>query len=261
MDVRYPTIAKPATPEYVLAVIRDMHWQQCQYDPEADPSSVLSFDTTVAEWRDACDLLGWRKLGPAYNQLWGIFCSDAEWRAVLEPARQRRLADVCRLIASRAVRPLIRPSRLSGTGCVPAGAFLTIRSLLHEAGAPAAEIAPSTRLGPYTRRFAGVFLGPISRVAPGVLPPVRIRTPVYEAAILGLWVAGVSLVVGACTGVNLLTVAGGVLFASSYALHWYAAKCLLPASVEFGELQTFRELAIVVSEASTAEPGAAELSR
>jgi hypothetical protein len=137
MDVRYPTIAKPATPEYVLAVIRDMHRQQCQYDPEADPSSVLSFDTTVAEWRDACDLLGWRKLGRAYNQLWGISCSDAEWRAVLEPARQGRLADVCRLIASRAVRPLIRPSRLSGTGCVPAGAFLTIRSLLHEAGAAA----------------------------------------------------------------------------------------------------------------------------
>ena len=161
------------------------------------------------------------------------------------------------MIASRAVRPLIRPSRLSGTGCEPAGAFLTIRSLLHEAGAAAGEIAPSTRLGPYTRRFAGVFLGPISRLAPGVLPPVRIRTPVYDAAILSLVVAGVSLVIGACTGVNLLTVAGGVLIASSYALTWYAARCLLPASAEFGELRTFRDLAVVVAAGRPTEPNAA----
>jgi hypothetical protein len=53
--------------------------------------------------------------------------------------------------------------------------------------------------------------------------------------------------------VHLLTVAGVVLFASSYALTWYAARCLLPASVEFGELRTFRDLAIVVAEGSPAE--------
>ncbi len=141
MDVRYPTIDEPATPEYVLTVLRDMHRQQCQHDPEADPGAVPSFDTTVAEWRDACDLLGWRQLGHAYNQVWGIACSDDEWRAVLEPARQRRLADVCQLLAARAARPVIRPSRLLGNTCAPAGAFLTIRSLVHEAGAPAGEIA------------------------------------------------------------------------------------------------------------------------
>jgi len=86
---------------------------------------------------------------------------------------------------------------------------------------------------------------------------VRIRTPVYDAAILSLVVAGVSLVIGACTGVNLLTVAGGVLIASSYALTWYAARCLLPASAEFGELRTFRDLAVVVAAGRPTEPNAA----
>ena len=100
MDVLYPTIDQPATPEYALAVLRDMHRQQCQHDPEADAHAVLSFDTTVAEWRDACDLLGWRELGLAYNQIWGIACRDHEWHAVLEPPRFRRLAEVCQLIAS-----------------------------------------------------------------------------------------------------------------------------------------------------------------
>ena len=252
MEARYPTIDDHATPEYILAVLRDMHRQQCQHDREAEPSAVLSFDTTVAQWRDACDLLTWPELGRAYNQLWGIACSDDDWCAVLEPAVQRRLADVCQLIAARVVRPVIRPSRLLGSACTSAGAFLTIRSLLCEAGAPVGEIAPSTPLAPYTRRFPAVFLGPISRLAPGALPPVRIRSPIYDTAIWGILAAIVCLLVGACSGAQLLTVAGVVLFASCYALTWYAARCLLPASVEFGELRTFRDLAIVVAEGSPA---------
>jgi hypothetical protein len=206
VDVHYPAIDSPATPEYVLAVLRDMHRQQCQHDPEVDSGALLSFNTTVAEWRDACDLIGWRELGHAYNQFWGIACKDHEWRAVLEPARQRRLADVCQLIAAYATRPVIRPSRMLGSTCAPAGAFLTIRSLLHEAGAPAGEIAPSTPLAPYTRRFGAVFLGPISRLAPGALPPVRIRTPVYDAAIWGVLVAVLCLLVGSASGMYLVTI-------------------------------------------------------
>jgi hypothetical protein len=234
-----------------------MHRQQCQFDPEAEPSAVLSFDTTVAEWRDACDLLGWRELGRAYNQWWGISCADDEWRTVLEPARERRLADVCQLIAGRAVSPRIRPARLLGNTCASAGAFLTIRSLLHEAGAPPGDIAPSKPLAPYTRQFAAVFLGPVSRLAPGTLPAVRVRTPVYDAAVSGLLVGLVCLVVGACSGAHLITVGGVVLLALCHALSWYAAKCLLPASVEFGELRTFRDLAVVVAEGRMAGPGAA----
>jgi hypothetical protein len=257
VGVHYPTIDQPATPEYVLAVLRDMHRQQCQHDPEADAHAVLSFDTTVAEWRDACDLIEWRELGRGYNQIWGIACQDHEWRAVLEPPRVRRLADVCQLIAEHAARPVIRPSRMLGSTCAAAGAFLTIRSLLHEAGAPAGEIAPSTPLAPYTRRFAEVFLGPVARLAPGSLPPVRIRTPVYDVALWGMLVAAVCLLVGPCSGMHLLTVLGVLSFTLAYALTWYAARCLLPASVEFGELRTFRDLAIVVAEGSPAEPDAA----
>jgi hypothetical protein len=34
----------------------------------ADATAVLSFDTTVAEWRDACDLLGPKKLAEGLNE-------------------------------------------------------------------------------------------------------------------------------------------------------------------------------------------------
>jgi hypothetical protein len=258
MDVVYPTIDEPASPEYVLAVLRDMHRQQCQYDPEADPDAVLTAESTVAEWRAACDLLGWRELGRAHNQVWGIACSDAEWREVLEPASRRQLGGVCHLIAERTIRPRIRPARLLGSTCAPAGAFLTIRSLLHAAGAPAGEIAPSTPLAAYARRYAEVFLGPVSRLAPGALPPVRIRTPVYDGAVWGLLAALICLLVGGCSGLHALIIVGVGLFAGSYGLTWYSARCLLPAGVEFGALRTFRDLAVVVAGGCPdAEPGAA----
>lgn len=247
MDLIYPTNNQLATPDYVMAVLRDMHRQMCQYDPEADACAVLTFDSTVAQWRAASDLLGWRSLGHAQNQFWGITCSDAEWREVLEPAGDRTLAGVCRLIAERAHRPHIRPAQLLGSTCVTAGAFLTVRSLLHAAGAPAAEISPSTPLAAYTRRYADVFLGPVSRLAPGVLPPVRIRTPFYDGALWGLLLALVCLIIGGFAGLHGLTIAGVGLFASSYALAWYSARWLLPASVDFGELRTFRDLAVVVA--------------
>ena len=248
MDILYPASNAPATPEFVLAVIKD---------PEADPDVVLSLDTTIAGWRDACDLLGWRALGRAHNQLWGISCSDGEWRNALEPADQRRLADVCRLIAARTARPVIRPAHILGSLCGPAGAFLTIRSLLHEAGAQAGEINPSTPLAPYTRTFAGVFLGPVSRLAPGTLPPVRIQTPVYDAAVYAvgwsLLVGLIGVIVGAWIGMPLLSAAGVVMFALSYAFAWYAAACVPPATVEFGDLRTFRDLAVLMAAGRTSE--------
>lgn len=252
MNIKYPTIDEAATPEYILAVLRDMHRQQCQFDPEADPGAVLTFDTTIGEWRSACDLVPWRKLGRVHNQLWGISCSDSEWRAVLEPAGQKQLADVCQLIAGHVVRPVIRPARFSGCTSVSAGAFLTIRSLLREAGASVDEIAPSKPLAPYTRRFSEVFLGPISRLAPGALPQVRISKPVYNVAISILLLAVGCIVCFLFIKTPLLYVAGLVLFAFGYALTWYAAQCLLPTSVEFGELRTFRDLAVVVAKGSQA---------
>jgi hypothetical protein len=142
----YPTEAKSATLEYFLSVIRDEHRQQCRYDPEADIAADLTFDSTVAEWRDACDLLPTFQLGRALNVLWNIHCSDEQWRHVLESARARRLSDVCRLIASRAQRSIARPARLLGRSCYEVGVFLTIRSMLVDAGADAQSIAPSAPL-------------------------------------------------------------------------------------------------------------------
>jgi len=220
MDVHYPPLNEPATPEYILAVIRDMHRQQCQWDPEADRDAELTLETTVAEWRDACELLGWKRLGRAYNVFWGVSITDAEWRAVLEPSPEKRLAGVCELLASHTTRPVISPARLFDCNCAPAGAFLTIRSLLYDAGEEdAGEIAPSTPLAPYFRRHTNVFLVSVSRLAPGALPPVRIRNPLYDAALLGSGVGLFAALIGVCFS-PWLAALGTFLFVLGWALTW-----------------------------------------
>lgn len=263
MDAYYPAVTEPATPEYVLAVIRDQHRQSAQFDPEVDPTADLSFDSTIEQWQEACDLLEWSKLGRAYNEFWKINCTDDEWRSVLVPPSEKRLADVCRLIASRASRQAVRPAQLLGTTCDTAGAFLTIRSMLHQAGACADDITPTASILPFTRQYFRIFLGEISRLAPGALPPVKIRTPVYDAGIWGMLAGWVCFMVGLCGWIfssKMISIAavGGLLFLISYALVSFAARHVLPASVEFGDLKTFRDLSQTITAALPQDsPGSA----
>src|ERR1051325_217542 len=170
MDTHYPTIDQPATPEYVLAVFNEMNRQQlCDSLGTPSPDKSLSFDSTVQDLVDAFEWFewpSWPELGRLCNELFIIDCSDADWEEVMEPAHEKRLAGVCEWIARHARRQAIRPARLLGRTCTSAGAFLTIRSMLQQAGADVAEIAPSTLLAPYTCRYVNQFMGPISWLAP-----------------------------------------------------------------------------------------------
>lgn len=253
MRVDYPTVSEPATPEYVLEVLRDQHRQQCEYDPAAE-SAELTFESTVAEWREACDLIQCPGLGRALNWDWGLSLPDSEWWRVLEPSSTSRLRGVCELLARHVQRQVVRPARLLGSSCDAAGTFLTIRSLLAKAGAPAEEIRPSTLLAPYTRRYARDFLGPVSKLSPGALPPVRVHTPAYNAALCVVLVGGLLFFAGMSFDATDVAWAGGILFAVGYVSHRIAARDVLPASVTFGDLRTFGDLARTLARSGPPAP-------
>jgi hypothetical protein len=137
----------PASPEFVLDVLRDNHRHQCAFDPEADPTAQLSFDTTVAEWRIACDLIGTKGLGEALNETWELTIPPDAWQAVLEPPKSRTLRDVCELISSRTQRTLVLKAGYLGASSRSAAAFLAVRSLLLRAGADPATVRPSAPRG------------------------------------------------------------------------------------------------------------------
>jgi hypothetical protein len=255
MQSSYPVLDEPATPDYVLAVLRDWHRQASAVD-EADGEVNLSFETSVDEWRWAylADIFNWREWAQGQNQLWGIECPDAEWREVLTPPRLKRLHGVCELIARYARRPRIRPACLFGKTCETAGAFLTIRSLLDEAGADAEKIAPSTPLASYTRRYPGVFAWEVSRLSPGVMPPLRVQGPwlkdfggyglAMPLALLPL--AAAAYLLGLMLPCQLLVAGSGLGFLVWMLMAWFGHCYLLPRSVEIGDLRTFRDLARVL---------------
>jgi hypothetical protein len=249
MNNKFPPQEVPATPEYVLSVIADNHRQQSQFDPEVDRDTVLTFDTTVARWREACDLLSWTRLAHALNSAWSVNFSDDEWKAVLHPPRQRTLLDVCTLIASRANRPVIRAITMLGKPCNTAGAFLTVRHFLSQAGADASQIGPSTELSPFLRTYLGEFLGPISRLAPGRLPPVAIRTSFYHSAVVGFAISLLFVLVTALVGRPECTALATMFAIVFYPLIWIAAR-RRPEDVQFGELKTFRDLAYLLTDTS-----------
>jgi hypothetical protein len=242
-----PPAYVPATADYVLAVIRDSHRQQCQFDPEAEPDVELTFQTTIAEWRSSCDLLEWRQLGRALDSQWNLGRPDTAWHAVLEPAEVRTLRELCEFIARGTVRPSVEPVNIMGSTCLTAGAFLAIRSLLRDAGADVDSVAPSTPLDQYARRHLAVFLGPISWLAPNALPEIKMSTPWYDLSsagcLLGLLIATVG-----CFVSPFVTATGVILAMVSWAAVWISARLLLPSSVTFGNVRTFRDLAKVVAE-------------
>jgi hypothetical protein len=244
----------PPSADFVLEAIRESHRHQCAYDPEANPSVELSPDSTVADWRNACDLVATDDLGAALNALWEINVSRDDWRAVLEPPKQRRLREVCRLIASNAQRSIIRPAGALGAACAAAGAYWAIRGMLLRAGADPAALRPSEPIPEVARRFPEVFLGPIARLAPGRLPTVSIRTPWYDAslAVLGI---GVAAMLAAQTldwfgwiGAGLMAAmiwTGIALLLTGFLCTWLTAR-LRPREVRFGDIRTFRDLAEVI---------------
>lgn len=243
----------PASAEYILEVLRDCHRHQCSFDPETEPDVELTFDTTVAEWRDACDLVGTKKLAEALNDDWGLTIPPSEWRAVLEPPTSRTLRDVCDLVASQATQANVLSVGHFGASSKAAGAFLAVRSLLLRAGANPKTVRPSLPVADVARRFPAVFLGPISKLAPGRLPTVAIRTPIYHAfvAIFGVGLLGLmGLMVAGWFGFSRwraeLAVAFAIVAAVGFVGTWIAARLTGPTEVRFGTVVTFRDLAEVI---------------
>jgi hypothetical protein len=246
--------AVPASPDYVLEALRDSHRHQCSYDPEADPSIELSFGTRVAEWRHACDLVGTKKLAEALNEIWGLTIASSEWEAVLEPAKLRTLRDVCGLIASHAQQTRLLSAGHFGASSRSAGAFLAIRSLLVRAGADPNAIRPSLPIAEVARRFPQVFLGPVSKLAPGRLPTVVIKTPAYTAAlvtfglaVMGLIGLGVVRWFGFADWCPTVAAALAVVAALGYLGTWIAARAVGPSEVRFGTISTFRDLSEAIA--------------
>jgi hypothetical protein len=174
---------REATPEQILAVLRDVARHQEILDPDVSEIE-LSMDTTVAQWRAACGLLQWRALSVALERRFELNVPDSEWERALEPSSQRTLGDVCVLVSRHVRLPELQPWPIAGTQSTSAGAFLILRTLLHRAGVPVGELAPSTPLAPLLQSHPIEILTVGGLLAPGRLPTVALSSSWWERLLL-----------------------------------------------------------------------------
>lgn len=249
MSPDYPIDYEPATPEYVLEVFRDWHrFGLLEEEPTFD-TSIRDLATNLND-----TILFWRELARSLIAHLALDVPLAEWKPILHPMRRRTVRGVCEFVAARlGRRPVIRPWRHASGECLPAGAFLTARSLLARGGADPYTIGPGTPLGPYLRRSGASWVWDLARAAPGRIPPCMAHRPLQTAGCLTL---GVGVAVG-LLGVALrkcglsepaLAVAGLGCFGLSIggALTLAAMYCP-PRRVTLGDLITFRDLAYALA--------------
>lgn len=251
MSQAYATQSNP-TPEYVLAVFRDELRHAAALDGECDPEFSLSFDSTVAEWRIANDLLPTKLLGRSLNESWEINVSDTDWRNALAPADERTLRDVTTLISRHSKRTQLHPLNVAGTSCLPAAVFLAIKDCLAADDVDVSTIAPSTPLHEFTRHYWRTFIYRISRLSPGALPTICIKSRAHDTNLALGCLSGVFIALGILVveSAPLLLIVGGLSLLAT-TLHGYFIRNKPLDRATFGELRTFRDLSVCLAKQSS----------
>ena len=249
-----------ATPEYVLSVLQDEHRQIVQVDDACDPDIDLTFDSTVADWRDAMDYLPAKQLGRGLNVSWALSLPDAAWRNILTPEREKTLRDVTNLIARHTTRTQLQPLQIAGTSCLPGAAFLAIKDCLAADNVDVSAIAPSTSLDEYTCHHWQTFILRISRLSPGALPLTSVQSYAHDAnhaiGCLAVFTLALGLFAGRFTSIVL---AIGFTLQLLALMHGNCIRnCPLDVA-KFGELRTFRDLSLCIAKSAGKQSEATEL--
>jgi hypothetical protein len=240
---------EPMTATAVLAALRDDHRQRASWDPDVARRFELAADTTIKNWRDVCALADTDDLPAWLNSWFDIELSEREWRKVLEPESERRLRDLCDAVAAHARRPAVRPVRIAGVDCLPAGAFRALRVLLATAGDGAIDIRPSTVIAArFDNRNGQHLMGALALLAPGALPNVTVRGNEFPGVLhWGAIATGLSLIATLAFGFPMSLVILAPVCAMSGRM-WYLSN-FNPSvvTIRFGELSTFGDLARLVA--------------
>ncbi|MBD8491342.1 hypothetical protein IFO69_21510 [Echinicola sp. CAU 1574] len=162
------------TEEEILEIFKEQHRLCSPLDPEADLWAEISAEMTIREWRWANDLLGWKKLSEFLNQEFRVQISQDEWHNVLEPAKTRKLIEVCRLLSKHAEKDTYEPKTLFGKPCLKAGVFLTIKKNLKDKGVDVSNLRPSSSLAAYMDKYFPQVLEEITLT--GTKPIDKIET-------------------------------------------------------------------------------------
>lgn len=245
-----------ATAEEVLEFLRLDH----DVSVECDEAEVVDvgFDTSVHEWFWLGDGLSrlWVSNATRLNSLFEMDASINEWRPVLTPPRKRTVRDICEFVAKRSRVLRIPEPHVLGRPCRNAGAFLTLKKLLSDAGADTSNLAPSSPLADYAEiGLPRIYLSLI-RTAPQLIKRigVRYRSEAGHMAVAVLLFFTTSLLGVAGFGSSVFYFLPALLSLCGFFIVWQlSVRCnRYPKCVVFDGLSDFKDLSKVVAGESAA---------
>lgn len=149
--------------------------QQQQYDGSALKNQNLTFETTIFDWRDICDLVETNELWKYLNYYFHLQASRETWKEILEPEDQRTLGDLCRFVSDMVEREVIEPIKIMGNYCGTAAIFKSLKRRLADRGLDVTDIRPSSRLEPLIKKYRHILIEEVNLLAPTVLSPIGFK--------------------------------------------------------------------------------------
>ena len=240
------------TPDEVLATLRDEYRYALAFDPEASDGYDLTFESSIDDWRSACDLKQWRGLARALNKQYSMDVSMSKWKAALRPASVQNLRAVCELVSEHGSVPEVTPILVWGKECNSAGAFRALIEFLKRRGVNVRGIRPSTLIAPFLSAHSSALTEAVRILAPGqvALPSFRHRRTNQILAWFGISLIVASLAIymiqvlrHRTTGwTSIMSWSGFILLLSSI-----AANYIYPAEANWGSIRTFGDLSRAIA--------------
>jgi hypothetical protein len=163
-------------PTEILQIIHANYRQQQQYDDIVLKDQEFTFDTTIADWQDICDLVGTSELWNYLNYYFRLNLDKQSWMTVLEPEDTKTLGNLCNFISSHADKEMIKPIKLFGSNCETAAIFKSLTAKLKDRGVDISDIRPSSQLEPLVKKYKSILIEEINQIDPTVLQPVNYKT-------------------------------------------------------------------------------------
>lgn len=156
------------SPDEILQILNDFYNCQSVFDPEVDPGETLTFDTTISEWINICDLLEPKALAKYYHDSFQLNSPPADLELILAQG-ENNLRSFCNYLAEHAIKKSISPIIIMGQPCMTASIFKTLTGNLQARGVEVKNIRPSSKIAPLFRKHGPALMVEVNKLVPGSL--------------------------------------------------------------------------------------------
>ncbi|WP_111542110.1 hypothetical protein [Mesonia algae] len=153
----------------ILKMLISQYQFAIEFDPVVIKGMDFNYESSIFDWRDACDLIEPKKLAKVYHQSFNLKRPISELEDILIDENNRTVSDFCEYISEHAERQKIEPIRLLGQNCQTASIFKTLKQNLSNNGADTNNIKPSSEINPFFMKYGGLLVDEVNKIAPGTI--------------------------------------------------------------------------------------------